>query len=147
MTWTYSGDPASTNRDAVRFKIGDTDTNNQQLSDEEIAYAISNNGQLDLAAADCCEAIAAKVAAKVPVKTVQGVSRALTDRMNYYLKLAKQLRTAGAYNCKIKVGGIDTSLYDDLDNDTTVRQPNFAIGQDEIPPRSGGWSDVGTGER
>jgi hypothetical protein len=44
MTWTYSGDPSASNRDAVRFSTGDTDTDNQIFSDEEIAYALAQSG-------------------------------------------------------------------------------------------------------
>ena len=38
MTWTYSGDPATNARDSIRFLIGDTDTNDQLINDEEIAW-------------------------------------------------------------------------------------------------------------
>ena len=38
MTWTYSGDPANNARDAIRFLTGDTDTNDQLINDEEIAW-------------------------------------------------------------------------------------------------------------
>ena len=41
MTWTYSGNPSSTERDAVRFLVGDTDTNDQLLSNEEIDYLVT----------------------------------------------------------------------------------------------------------
>lgn len=38
MTWTYSGNPADSARDSVRFLVGDTDTNDQLITDEEIAW-------------------------------------------------------------------------------------------------------------
>ena len=38
MTWTYSGDPATNARDSIRFLMGDTDTNDQLINDEEIAW-------------------------------------------------------------------------------------------------------------
>ena len=41
MTWTYSGDPAANARDSIRFLVGDTDTNDQLVSDEEIAWTNS----------------------------------------------------------------------------------------------------------
>jgi len=41
MTWTYSGDPATNARDSIRFLVGDTDTNDQLVSDEEIAWTNS----------------------------------------------------------------------------------------------------------
>lgn len=41
MTWTYSGDPTTSDRDEVRFLIGDTDARHPLLSDAEIAYGIA----------------------------------------------------------------------------------------------------------
>jgi hypothetical protein len=38
MGWNYGGDPSANSRDAIRFLIGDTDTNDQLLNDEEIAW-------------------------------------------------------------------------------------------------------------
>jgi len=41
MSWTYSGDPSSSDRDELRFKIGDTDPKNPELQDEELNYIIT----------------------------------------------------------------------------------------------------------
>ena len=61
MTWSYSGDPSSSNLDQVRFLIGDTDTTNQQLSNEEINFLLTAwNNVTYLAAAEGCMAIAGK---------------------------------------------------------------------------------------
>jgi hypothetical protein len=38
MTWTYTGDPSDSARDAIRFLIGDTDSTDQIITDEEIAW-------------------------------------------------------------------------------------------------------------
>jgi len=38
MVWSYSGNPADSAVDAVRFLTGDTDTNDQLLDNEEIAW-------------------------------------------------------------------------------------------------------------
>jgi hypothetical protein len=38
MTWTYGGDPAASALAAIRFLTGDTDTNDQLINDEEIAW-------------------------------------------------------------------------------------------------------------
>ena len=44
MTWTYSGDPGSSELDEVRFLIQDTDTDDQLLSDEELTYLLDSYG-------------------------------------------------------------------------------------------------------
>lgn len=41
MTWTYSGNPGSSTLDEVRFLIGDTDTDDQLLSNEELNWIIA----------------------------------------------------------------------------------------------------------
>jgi hypothetical protein len=41
MTWSYSGNPASSALDEVRFLIQDTDTNDQLLSNEELTYLLT----------------------------------------------------------------------------------------------------------
>ena len=38
MTWTYGGDPSASALAAIRFLTGDTDTNDQLINDEEIAW-------------------------------------------------------------------------------------------------------------
>jgi len=65
MTWTYSGNPAASNLDAVRFLCGDTDTTNQLISNEEITFLLSEwNSDTYLAAAFACDAIAGVYAGK-----------------------------------------------------------------------------------
>lgn len=41
MSWSYSGNPASSPLDEVRFLIQDTDTNEPLLSNEEIEYLLA----------------------------------------------------------------------------------------------------------
>jgi hypothetical protein len=42
MTWSYSGDPASSELDRYRFTIGDTDTAEPVLKDEEINFILAS---------------------------------------------------------------------------------------------------------
>ena len=65
MTWTYGGNPSSPPRDEVRFLVGDTDTTNQLLTDEEIAYLLAQwNNSAYIAASHGCDSLASKFAAK-----------------------------------------------------------------------------------
>lgn len=52
MTWTYSGDPATNARDSIRFLVGDTDTNDQLVTDEEIAWTNNQVTGSDTATTD-----------------------------------------------------------------------------------------------
>ncbi len=42
MSWSYSGDPSTSNRDAVRFYLQDTDEENQTMSDEDIDFLLKS---------------------------------------------------------------------------------------------------------
>ena len=44
MSWNYSGNPADSTLDEVRFLIGDTDANAPIMQDEEIGYLITEYG-------------------------------------------------------------------------------------------------------
>ena len=59
MGWTYPKRPARSARDALRLMIGDTNASDPLLSDEEADYYLGNNGgNVVLAAAEACEALA-----------------------------------------------------------------------------------------
>jgi hypothetical protein len=60
MTWTYSGNPAANERDAVRFLVADTDSTDPLITDEEIAYLLVLYTEAPHAAVGAARAIAAK---------------------------------------------------------------------------------------
>ena len=61
MTWTYSGDPSTTSRDAVRYRSGLTDKDDQLVSDEEIAYVLAESaGDVVTATVSILDALAVR---------------------------------------------------------------------------------------
>lgn len=62
MTWTYTGNPGSSDKDYVRYKIGDTDEANQLISDEEIDYELAQTNDMLKAAYQCARAVLKKLA-------------------------------------------------------------------------------------
>ncbi len=65
MTWSYSGDPASSTLNKVRFIIVDTDTTNQQITNEEITFLLTEwNDDAYLSGAHACDSLASKYATK-----------------------------------------------------------------------------------
>ncbi len=62
MSWSY--DPAALEKSLnwVRFRVGDTDTNDQQVSDEEVSSLIALHDDKFEAAAAAASAISAKYA-------------------------------------------------------------------------------------
>jgi len=96
MTWTYSADPTSSPKDAVRFLIGDTLDSDPQVQDEEINFNLLEvNNEIYRAAANTClniSSIYARQAQQVS-KTVGGLSlsQEYADRGQRYEKLASEL--------------------------------------------------------
>lgn len=95
MTWTWSGDPKTSDLDEIRFYIQDTDLTFQLLSDEEITFLIDTYlpqfGHPLAVAAMACEVIAAKFARQVDT-SADGVSVALGQLQQRYNDLAQSLR-------------------------------------------------------
>lgn len=131
MAFTYSGNPADSDRDAVRFYSGDTDANDPLLQNTEVEFAIAENTNLFLAAAECCEAIAAKFARKVTRSNI-GQSANLSDKQNHYEQRAMKLRQRARRNLQVFAGGLTKSGKRALDADTDATQPDFARGMDDF---------------
>ena len=92
-------------KDKIRLAIGDTDVAEPLLTDAEIAVQVTNwPGNIELAAANCAEAIAAKFGRDFDFD-VDGNERFLrSQRVAHYTALADQLRRrAGLFS--IPIGG------------------------------------------
>lgn len=95
MTFSYSGDPESSDLDTVRFLIQDTLSDEPLLSDEEINFMLKtwkDRGSLYYVAARCCETIAAQFAREVSISS-DSQSISLSELMQKYTTLAEQLRS------------------------------------------------------
>lgn len=62
MAWTYSPTDLGLHRNWIRLRIGDTDTNDQQISDEEIDAHLAVEPRKEFAAGNVAESIAADYA-------------------------------------------------------------------------------------
>lgn len=138
MTWTYSGDPATNARDSIRFLSGDTDTNDQLLNDEEIAWVNNQLTGSDTAttalynaAYRCCITIASKFSRLADQSvgdlkvSMSQKAKAYRDQAAYLLELAgREGSTPTPY-----AGGMTISDKEiDWDNSDLVR-PGFYKGQ------------------
>jgi len=109
MTWTYSGDPSQSALDTVRFLIGDTDSTEMLLQNEEILYVLTTvNNVANKAAIKCCDAILAKFAKDLDYQIGPEAVRTQNRRASYEA-LRKQL--AAAASGPTSFSGVGTSLY------------------------------------
>jgi hypothetical protein len=136
MTWTYSGDPSTGNKDAVRFQIGDTDTNEQLLQDEEINYVLANEGGSVLQAAHfAVQGIVAKLAKKVDVtdkSSAMAIRR--SQKFDQYRELLASLRKKIAIHKGAPyLGGESVSDKQTAEDDTDRLQPAFTRSLHDVP--------------
>ena len=135
MTWTYS-DPSTINRDKIRLLIGDTDTTDQQLSDEEIAFFLTEEGSVYRAAAAAARALLAKYSRLVD-KSVGDLSISYSQRVESYKALIKDLDSrAGGRTSVPYLGGSSISDMDSEKEDTNRPKPAFERGQFDFPGTS-----------
>lgn len=92
MAWTYSGDPSTSTKDSVRFLIGDTDSADQVVTDEEIDWALTVvDDSIYQAAHDLCVSLAAKFARLATSKSVGDLSLSYADRSSAFYSLADRI--------------------------------------------------------
>lgn len=145
MAFTYTNNPANSTNDAVRFEIGDTVDKTHQVENEQIAYALSLEGDNILrSAARICDALAAKFASQETVRTgsVTTDKSSITQR---YIQLANRLRR--------RIGPTEfiTNLLDKNAHaahaaDTSIVQPSFKRGMDKNPRAGGATTGSKTGD-
>ncbi len=124
--------PSNSDADWIRFRIGDTDTSNEILSDTEIGDALTEQTDRVLAAAMCAEAIAAEFARKaidLKMGKLHADRRALAD---HYWKLAEQLRTESGSYAEPFIGGQTYSAKTTLRENTDLVPPRFERDQFDI---------------
>ena len=138
MTWTYVNTLATT-RDQIRWFVGDTDTDEQLVADEEITWAVTQNPDVRLAAAEVADAISRKFARYATVRT-QDTAVDYTARAKQYRDVAAALREQYALRGAVPfAGGIGVADKRDREKDTDRVQPAFSRGLHATP---GLWSET-----
>ncbi len=138
MTWTYdSSAPGDTDRDQIRLMIGDVDTTDQQLTDEEIAYYVTTYTTVGASAVAAARAIMARYARLVS-KSVGDLRISLSDRHTHYKELVAYLESVAESSdpWQVYAGGQSVAEIDADDADTDLPTSSFRRGQFDIPRRS-----------
>lgn len=134
--WTYDSSDLSTTTssgrlNAVRLLIGDVDTSDQQLQDEEITFALSENtDDAYQAAAFCCRLLASKYSRLVTTTLDGSLSANYSDRYKQYTAMAvsllEQAKRSSGTALGVSAGGI--SLIEmKLVNSGTDRPSGFEV--------------------
>jgi hypothetical protein len=140
MAFTYSGDPASSSRNAVRFLIQDTDSTDVLLQDAEIDWVISEAGSsVYQAAHDACYAIASQFArlADSTSKSVGDVSlsESYSARSQRYFDLAEKFLELAAKREPPLPWANAESLKATADRLETTHNTDYYLGIHDYPGR------------
>lgn len=140
MPWSYSGDPTVSQRDAVRFIIGDTDENDPLLQDAEIDYMITTHGTTRIASAESCRAVAAKFA-RLMNRSIGGLSADFSAKHSQYLTMAQSIMDSEeSYPVSLFASGWKKSQKEAVESDTD-REPIFGRKGGMDNPRSNATDD------
>jgi hypothetical protein len=129
MTWTYNSASIGTDLAKVRLMIGDTNTDDQQLTDEEIQFFIDTEQTIFMAAYRCALALVAEYARLVD-KEMGDLKLLAAQRHRHYLRLAAQLKQKHIPGIP-SAGGIYQTEKDTLTDNTNWVQPFFKRGMME----------------
>lgn len=128
MTWSYN-ENLSTDRDKVRFRIGDTDTDDQLLSNETIDALLVIRNDVVLASIDSVQAILAKFAREIDRQAL-GLGGPRSQKTTHYENLLKILRAEADKGATgVFYGGATIAEKDDALADTTKPRPPFRLDQ------------------
>ncbi|HHH30956.1 MAG TPA: hypothetical protein ENK57_21790 [Polyangiaceae bacterium] len=132
MTWSYSHDPATSDKDAVRFLVGDTDSSEQLVSDEEILFALQEEPNVRRAAAFIARALGAKFSREAD-KSVGDLRIAYSQRARGFYELADRLdsdasRRTNVLRARPYAGGISVSDKEAVEDNSDRVRPSFAKG-------------------
>lgn len=126
MTWTFSDLVVST-RDRLRFLVGDTDVNDQQLQDQALDFLLAEEGTIYAAAAAAARSIGALYARRVDFSN-STLSLAASQRVAHYSALALSFErraragsSGGGIGSPI-VGGVSIAALNTFREDTDAVQ-------------------------
>lgn len=125
MPWTYSGDPSTSEKDALRFLIGDTDPDDPLLSDSEVEFLINRMRDVDLAAAEAAYSLAGRYS-RMADKSVGDLSISLSQKAAAFLELADKLRRKAQVLAVPFAGGISLKQKATIEADSDRVPPAFS---------------------
>ena len=143
MAWSY--DPtdldnttASGRLNIVRLLVGDTDTVDQQVQNEEITFGLSENGDnIYLSASWIARAISSKYSRLVTTSLDGALSADYSDLAKQYQTLADQLEYQGKTNgasVGILAGGITKTQIEGVRANTNRIEGSFRRDRFKNPP-------------
>lgn len=143
MSWSYDATNLDTGTafgrlNSVRLLVGDTDTNDQQVQDEEITFALAQNGNNVYSTAGWVAKVIASKYARLVTTQLDGALQAnYSDLAKQYMSLAEDLeyrgKTTGA-TLGVVAGGITISGIQAVRSNTNRVEGAFRRDRFRNPP-------------
>lgn len=140
MTFTYTGDPAGSSRDKVRFLIQDNQSAHYHLSDEEIAWLLTEWEDVYRAAAAGADAIAGSYAHKADYTKSVGdltLTETYSKQSERFSTLAAQLRRSRNERYTVKWVANADALKSTADRVVDTHNTDAYLGQFDNPNADG----------
>ena len=143
MSWSYSPSDLNTTTasgrlNIARLLVGDTDSSDPLVQNEEILFALSQTGNnVYYAAVWTCRAIAAKFSRMVTTTLDGALSANYSDKAKQYNQLAVQIEAQGKKTSGkalgVSAGGISVAAMNVANSDPDRVKPAFSITQFDNP--------------
>lgn len=127
MAFTWTGDPAASTIEKIRFEINDRDSAKPKFTDAEIEYAYDEEHSILNAAARLCEQLQVRYC-DAASRTMGPLRVDMSNLANLYVDKAKALRKRAMAYAEPYVGGISETKKDTFEADSDLIQPTFEKG-------------------
>lgn len=143
MAWSYDASDLDTTTtsgrlNTVRLLLGDTDTNDQQVQDEEVTFGLAQtNDNVYFAAAWLARVVASKYSRKVNTSLDGALSADYSDLAKQYVSLAETLEYQGKKSGAIigvVAGGLTKSGIEAVRGNTDRVEGSFRRDRFRNPP-------------
>ena len=142
MSWSYDKTDLNTTStsgrlNVVRFLVGDTDSSDPQIENEEVIFGLGqNNNNIYTTAAWVCRTIASKYSRQVNLSLDDQIEAEYGELHKHYLRLADMLEYQGLKNVNlgVKAGGLSKATMYSVTQLTDRPESAFRVNQFDNPP-------------
>lgn len=124
MAFTYSGNPANSKLDEIRFLLQDTDEADALLSDQEINFLIKKYSSVPRLITEACKILLAKFSRYID-ETNGKVSFKYSQLTENYRQLLKEYEAKLCEAPSIYIGGVYAKDYQENQHDNELVKPQF----------------------
>lgn len=120
--FNYSGNPADSDLDRLRFRLQDTDSDDVLLEDEELNFLLDNEGSVSGALVKAARTIASQFSRQADDVSSGDVRIRLQNRADRYWKMAERFSDEADEDGLGKLGVSDVILQQDDDKLFKLKQ-------------------------